>query len=150
MENTVPFGVDSSESSSSNRAFDQSSGLDTNDGLSWGQPLLTISRAVELAAATPETDQVLVAEGGERALEICRKHEGTIQAVVTDVIMPGMSGKDLAEILIKEIPTLKVLYMSGHPEDVLSRYRLSDPEIAFIGKPFKPADLARAVRELLK
>ena len=69
--------------------------------------------------------------------------------MVTDVVMPQMSGKDLAERLVKLYPTLRVLYMSGYTDDAIGHHGVLDPGTHFIGKPFNAADLTRMVREVL-
>ncbi|MBI5084860.1 MAG: PAS domain S-box protein [Acidobacteria bacterium] len=93
--------------------------------------------------------KVLEAANAAEALLLAESSTGTIDLVVTDVIMPGTNGRELAGRLRPLRPGLKVLFMSGYAEDVLpSRERL-DQGIAFLQKPFTPEELARKVRELL-
>ncbi len=88
------------------------------------------------------------ANGGE-ALLICEQFAGTIQLLLTDVIMPRMHGKALADRLTRLYPDLAVLYMSGHPRDILEPGAADLGNVPFIAKPFTPEGLARKVREVL-
>ncbi|MBW2000647.1 MAG: response regulator, partial [Deltaproteobacteria bacterium] len=72
-----------------------------------------------------------------------------IHILLTDVVMGGMNGREVAEKLKSARPGLKVLFMSGYPQDILSRYEISQGEVEFIKKPFSPHVLARKVREVL-
>jgi two-component system cell cycle sensor histidine kinase/response regulator CckA len=92
---------------------------------------------------------VLVASDGEEALEISMQHKEVIHLLVTDVIMPGMSGVQVANRLTALRPGLKVLYMSGYAEDAVARQGMLGPGTPFLPKPFAPKDLAIKVRELL-
>jgi PAS domain S-box-containing protein len=92
---------------------------------------------------------VLEARHGEEAFLICEQHEGPIHLLVTDVVMPGMSGRELAERLTTSYPETKVLYMSGHTDNAIVRHGVLEPDIAFLQKPFTPDVLARKVREVL-
>ncbi len=74
---------------------------------------------------------------------------GTIDLLLTDLVMPGMSGAALAERLVGRRPDLRVLFMSGYPHDVLSQFGLSATEVPLLRKPFTETDLARRVREAL-
>jgi signal transduction histidine kinase/CheY-like chemotaxis protein len=92
---------------------------------------------------------VLTAANGKEALVICERHHETLRLVLTDVIMPQMSGKQLADHLARLYPTLRVLYMSGYADDAIVHHGVLDDGTHFIGKPFSPADLARMVRQVL-
>jgi two-component system, cell cycle sensor histidine kinase and response regulator CckA len=92
---------------------------------------------------------VLEAESGEEALRVAQEHPGEITLLVTDVVMPQMSGKELAERLQTQRPGIKVLYSSGYTEDTIMHHGVLDPGIAFLPKPFTPSVLARRVREVL-
>ncbi|MFH0787084.1 MAG: PAS domain S-box protein [Pseudomonadota bacterium] len=92
---------------------------------------------------------VLTAEDGQKALEIFQGQEGSIDLLLTDVIMPLMNGKELAELLEGLQPDLKVLFMSGYTDNAIVHHGILDKGIAFIQKPFPPEDLARKVREVL-
>ena len=92
---------------------------------------------------------VLCAASGIEALEISKAYDGHISLLVADVVMPQMSGRELAERLAPLRSEMKVLYMSGYTADVLSHLDVSDTGVAFLQKPFAPYDLARKVREIL-
>jgi signal transduction histidine kinase/CheY-like chemotaxis protein len=82
------------------------------------------------------------------ALEIIRKHPG-FDLVVTDVIMPQMSGKELCDLIKTQIPCTKVLLMSGYTDDALAHHGVLNEEISFLEKPFSPSRLSQKVREVL-
>ena len=92
---------------------------------------------------------VLGASGGDEALAIYKEHEGQIDLIVTDVVMPQMSGRELAQSLEILHPGIKVLYMSGYTDDAIVRHGLLEHEISFLQKPFTPDALVRKVREVL-
>jgi DNA-binding NarL/FixJ family response regulator len=69
--------------------------------------------------------------------------------MVTDVVMPGMNGRELAERLLAIRPRTRVLYVSGYTDDALSQHGILDQELAFLAKPFAPETLARSVRQVL-
>ncbi len=92
---------------------------------------------------------VLEAGHADAALQICDQHEGPIHLLLTDVIMPGMNGPQLAEEMLKCLPNLKVLYMSGYTNDALIRRGVLQSDIDFLPKPFTPDILTRKVREVL-
>jgi len=91
---------------------------------------------------------VLAAAGGTEALEISASHNGSIDLLLTDVIMPDMNGKDLYERIIDKYPGIKVLYMSGYTGDVLAHHGILDQGIQFIQKPFRVTDLAAKIRRI--
>jgi CheY-like chemotaxis protein len=92
---------------------------------------------------------VLEAPSGEDAVVALGNFPGTIALLVTDMIMPGMSGSVLAAQLRDSLPDLKVLYISGYTEDLLDGHGELSDATAFLQKPFTPAVLTRTVRELL-
>jgi CheY-like chemotaxis protein len=94
---------------------------------------------------------VLEAVDGRMALEVAADQAETIDLLLTDVIMPaGFNGRQLAEQLTKQDMRLKVLYMSGYTDDAISHHGVLDAGIAFLQKPFTPADLLRKVRQALE
>ena len=92
---------------------------------------------------------VLVAGGPGEAMERARRHEGPIHLLLTDVVMPEMSGRDLAERLTPAHPEMKVLYMSGYTADTIGHHGVLDAGTALLQKPFTPDALTRKVREVL-
>jgi PAS domain S-box-containing protein len=92
---------------------------------------------------------VLEAAEPQEALSLVETHTGPIHLLLTDVVMPGMSGKALAETLTGMIPDLKVLFMSGYPDQVIAHHGVLEAGIAFLQKPFNPMALARNVRKVL-
>jgi CheY-like chemotaxis protein len=92
---------------------------------------------------------VLEAADGAAALEVARLHEGEIHLLVTDMVMPGMSGRDLSERLRVVRTRLPVLYISGYVQDAAARTALASEYSAFVAKPFTPELLTDRVRELL-
>jgi len=83
------------------------------------------------------------------AKDLCMTSAVPISLLVTDVVMPGMSGPQLAESIKGICPGMKVLYLSGYTADALRRYGVEGPEIALLAKPFLPEQLARSVRQVL-
>jgi DNA-binding response OmpR family regulator len=76
-------------------------------------------------------------------------HEGTIELVLTDVVMPGMSGREVATRIVRLRPEVRVLFMSGYAHDAVSRHGVLAAGTEYIQKPFTPSALARKVREVL-
>jgi len=107
--------------------------------------------AVRLFARTILTNHgytVLDARDGEEALAIARKHTGAIDLLVADVVMPGLSGRDLAARLAAERPDVRVLYTSGYTEDMIIRSGIVHG-LKLLPKPFLPAELLQKVGEML-
>lgn len=92
---------------------------------------------------------ILDAPGGETALEVCEEYNQRIDLLLTDVVMPRMSGAELFEQLKKVFPDIKVLYMSGYTDYAIVHHGVLDENIAFIQKPFVPDTLGRKVRDVL-
>lgn len=93
--------------------------------------------------------RVLVATDGEVALTLAKEHEGEIQLMITDVVMPSMGGRECVERLTPSRPEMKVLFMSGYTDDAIVRHGLLDQRLEFIEKPFTSDALARKVRKVL-
>ena len=92
---------------------------------------------------------VLEAADEEDALLICQQYEDTIHLMVTDVVMPRISGPELAKRLVVFHPEMKVLYMSGYADEAIVHHGVLDKGVNYIQKPFTFAGLARKVREVL-
>jgi len=93
--------------------------------------------------------QVLAAENAQRALELAGAHQGCIALVVTDVVMPGLSGPAVAERLQAVRPGIRVLLMSGYTDEAIGEHGILDRAMNFIQKPFSAEALLRKVREVL-
>jgi CheY-like chemotaxis protein len=91
---------------------------------------------------------VLEAKDGRDAVRVAEGHAGRIDLLVSDVVMPYLGGRQLAERLAAGRNGLKVLFVSGHTDDAVVRHGVGS-EFAFLPKPFTPAGLARKVREVL-
>ena len=94
--------------------------------------------------------KILEATNGEEALVSYRENKDTIDLLLTDVVMPKMTGKKLAETLLKEYPGLKVLYMSGYTDNVIAHQGVLDKDIDFLNKPLVPSILTKKIREVLE
>ena len=106
-------------------------------------------RAVTVRALRGAGHRVLVASDGPEALAVADRCDGTLHLVVTDVVMPGMSGKAVVESLRRQRPGLRALFVSGYPQEVIARRGVLDGGIEFLAKPFTPAVLAARVRAIL-
>jgi two-component system, cell cycle sensor histidine kinase and response regulator CckA len=92
---------------------------------------------------------ILEAADGMQALEIAGSDAGNIDMVVTDVVMPGMTGKDLVVKLQSMRPDIKVLYTSGYTDNAIVHHGILNPDVAFLQKPFTAKNLAQKVREVI-
>jgi two-component system cell cycle sensor histidine kinase/response regulator CckA len=92
---------------------------------------------------------VIEAANGEEGLRMARKHVGKIDLVLTDVVMPVMGGKAMAEALTKSYPHTKILFTSGYSEEAIGHHGVLRPGIEFLQKPYLPVTLTRRVREVL-
>jgi two-component system, cell cycle sensor histidine kinase and response regulator CckA len=92
---------------------------------------------------------VLEAATGDAALELCERHAGQIDALVTDMVMPGIGGRALADRLTTLRPELRVLFVSGYAEAEVFDHESADAETSFLPKPFTPEELASRVRTLI-
>ncbi len=92
---------------------------------------------------------VLAASNGEEALQICERHKGPIHLMLTDVVMPKMSGGELAEASVRLYPEMKVIYMSGYTDSSVTRNGMLEPGVNFVQKPFSLLSLTEKVREVL-
>ena len=91
----------------------------------------------------------LQARNGTEAIGEVQGYGDRIDLLLTDVVMPGMNGNELAKQLVRHNPEMKVLFTSGYTEDVISHRGVLAEGVSFIGKPYTPLALARKVREVL-
>ncbi len=106
-------------------------------------------RAIVRSALRRQGYEVLDASAGEEALAIAAAHPGTIHLLLTDVVMPLMSGPELAKRVAARVPGIRVLCMSGYSDDSVLRHELRQAGVAFLQKPITPSLLAAKVREVL-
>jgi len=107
--------------------------------------VLTLSRR----ALEAQGYVVLAASDADAALRVVERHGGMIHLLLTDVVMPGLSGHELADRLTAQRPGIRVLYMSGYPGDAVVQHGTLPSGSAFLQKPFSPDGLARKVRDVL-
>ena len=93
--------------------------------------------------------RVLVAENGEEAVRICHESSDRLDLMLTDVVMPGLSGREVAEKVARRRPDMKVLYMSGYTDDAIGHHGVLERGIELLQKPFTPNSLAEKVRQML-
>jgi CheY-like chemotaxis protein len=93
--------------------------------------------------------RVIEAKNGEEALERVRDYGSAIDLVLTDVIMPGMNGRELIETIARTNPGVPYLLMSGYTEDVISQHGIAPEDARFLEKPFTPSTLTRRIRQIL-
>lgn len=93
---------------------------------------------------------VLEASNGEEALALAERHEGPLDLLLSDVVMPRMGGPELAQALVERRPNVKVLYMSGYTEHPMVRRGVVESGVAFLQKPFTPTVLVSRIREVLE
>ena len=106
-------------------------------------------RAIARQALERQGYTVLAAPSGADALALAAQHGATIHLLLTDVVMPGMSGRDLADRLTAQRPGIRVLYISGYTDNAIVRHGMLEPGLAYLQKPFRPDALVRKVREVL-
>jgi CheY-like chemotaxis protein len=93
--------------------------------------------------------KVLDMQSGEAAIRTASQHDGPIHLLLTDVIMPGISGRHLAESLAVSRPEMRCLYMSGYTADLIAKHIVLEPEVALLEKPFTQDTLLRRLRKIL-
>ena len=93
---------------------------------------------------------VLATDSARRAIEYADDYRDKIHLLITDVIMPEMNGRDLAEKLINKYPDLRVLFMSGYTANVIENQGTLNADVFFLQKPFSHQDMAKKAREVLE
>jgi two-component system cell cycle sensor histidine kinase/response regulator CckA len=106
-------------------------------------------RSLEGRCLAPRGYSVLEACDGQESIEMASAHDGPMHLLVTDVVMPNLSGKELAERLMVMRPGLRVLFMSGYSDEAIARHGELTPGAVFLQKPVVPEALALAVRTIL-
>jgi PAS domain S-box-containing protein len=104
----------------------------------------TLTRSLSAAGYT-----ILAAANGPAALELAQRHPHPIHLLLSDVVMPGMLGDELATQLLEQRPTAKVLFMSGYAGDLMNRYGVLQPGVTVLPKPFTTGELLNAVRTMI-
>ena len=94
--------------------------------------------------------RVLEANDGEHALDVINEFDDPIDLILTDVMMPGMDGHTLVRLILEELPSIKVILMSGYTEDSIPGEISGDASINFLAKPFSLQELASKVKEVLQ
>ncbi|MGH7544696.1 MAG: response regulator [Gemmatimonadota bacterium] len=122
--------------------------------LQGGETILLVEDAPAVRSVTRQALKrygytVLEAESAKAALRLATGHEGPLHLLLTDVVMPSMSGRELSEQVARLRPDARVLYMSGYTDDAVVRHGVLEAGVAFLQKPFTPEALARKVREVL-
>jgi YesN/AraC family two-component response regulator len=92
---------------------------------------------------------VLEAHGDREALRFCEEHPGPIHLLITDVVMPEMGGRQLAEAVRALHPGIRVMFLSGYTDDAVVRHGVLREKVSFLQKPFAGSALTRKVREVL-
>jgi nitrogen-specific signal transduction histidine kinase len=106
-------------------------------------------RKLTLAMLESQGYRLLEAANGSEALLLCEQYPEPIHLLVTDVVMPGMTGRELARLLSALRPSLKTLYTSGYPANAIAHEGVLDPGVSYLPKPFSPSQLAAKVRDVL-
>jgi DNA-binding response OmpR family regulator len=92
---------------------------------------------------------VLDAPDSNTAIELAQSFESPIDLLLTDVILPGISGRDMAALLQISRPSMKVIYMSGYTDEFIAEHGIMDPQIVLLEKPFRMSALLQNIREVL-
>jgi len=106
-------------------------------------------RALVLNILKRKGYKILEAENGEDAIEVAEAHDGPIDLMITDVVMPKMGGQEVAKLLKQHYPHIKVIYMSGYTDSTIANHGILETGLNFVQKPFTPEVLAGKVREIL-
>ncbi len=126
----------------------------SDESLSGNETILVVEDAALLRPIVTEMLElhgytVFPAADGAEALALAEQHNGAIDLLLTDVVMPGMNGRELAEQLVARYPAIKVLFTSGYPSDTVIRLGIADARVAFIQKPYVGHELLAEIRTTL-
>jgi PAS domain S-box-containing protein len=129
-------------------------GIAEHEGLRGTETVLVVEdepavRRLSAGALSKQGYHVLAAEGPAQAVQVCQRRAGAIHLLLTDLVMPELNGRRLADLLRAQWPEMKVLYMSGYTDDAAIRREVVEAGLPFLSKPFSPAMLCRKVREVL-
>jgi DNA-binding response OmpR family regulator len=106
-------------------------------------------RAIAHRVLAMQAYTVLDAGNPREVIELAAQHNGPIDLLITDVVLPEMGGRELADRLLRDRAEMAVLYMSGYTDNAIVHHGRLDPDTEFLAKPFTPATLLRRVREVL-
>jgi CheY-like chemotaxis protein len=106
-------------------------------------------RRIAARALADRGYRVLEATDAERALQLLETRPGEVHLMVTDVVLPGLGGRQLAERVARSRPSIKVLFVSGYTDDVILQHHLVARDVAILQKPFTATSLSTKVREVL-
>jgi len=106
-------------------------------------------RQLIVAILKPLGYKCLQAGSGDDAIDVLREYSGEVHLLLTDVVMPGMSGRDLSTIIGKERPEMKVIFMSGYTENIIAHHGVLEQGITYIAKPITPVALTQKIRSVL-
>jgi CheY-like chemotaxis protein len=132
----------------------ESTGVDTPEDLRGTETILLVEDYAGLRGAARhlllrQGYTVLECTDGESALDLIARTEPRIDLLLTDVVMPVMSGRELAERFRMRFPGAKILYMSGYPDQAIVSHGILNPGVAYLQKPFSSTSLSQKVRQVL-
>ncbi|MEO8368472.1 MAG: response regulator [Candidatus Solibacter sp.] len=127
----------------------------TRSALNGDETLLVVEdqadvRRMTLSMLRSKGYRLLDAANADEALKISAAHDGRIDLLITDVIMPGLNGRQLADRMLQQRPELKILYMSGYVSSVISLDGSGEPDVEYLRKPFSGIELSTKIREVLE
>jgi two-component system, cell cycle sensor histidine kinase and response regulator CckA len=109
-----------------------------------------VARRIAVRILSEEGYRVLEADGADEALEVLSEARGRVDLVLLDVVMPNADGVDLTNSIRAEWPDQRLLYMSGHPAEILARHGLKDLKVPFLAKPYTRTELLTKVGSALR